>query len=659
MLRKPITDRRTGSGLFDSATQQVFVKLAQKIIPPGESEDNLMNESKIASSVQGVSHIELHPDFKKSDSFDEFSLLKELGRVLNGTDKVCDFIDDKNTLLVQKDTIYPLKPSGLDNKRFIIYQTEESLGQLKFRIPESQSPDDLPEEDEPILLQNCTFYFCQTHPSEPEKLFPGIEIGTSKKIHFMDCAFIGKNFTSYKIPTADFKAITDCYMKVSVEFTHCFFRDLKMVFASNFQLNSLIVKNCTFLDIESECIMATHPAEMKIQDCKFTNCSGYSINVRLFDEDGANTTEKMKIKTSSFANQTRMLVNSSSVMKTEHRMNYSMAEQDKSRFTRVLDIRKKKIRISNNLFTACQSCIKIKCNKKTGACVDSMDICINENTFDSCKGRAVGLENLNPGRMQVLNNNVSKCNSSGFRFLNCRASKNEFIISHNILAGVFNVAVWVENSILTMLENRISSCTNGLYLSLTSNHGRDEADSQKEILLRETVRDSFIGGLSINTQGMAAGMMSGTTVVPFDGFVSSMVSPRVIIKGDQYKEISQCGVVMQNNMGSSVKIELCEFSNVREPILINEKEYLVSRIATKNNIPQDLSDIMAPSLTQNTPRSNIVTRGTIVIKKNTFSGSSNNVIIRRLTSYLYQIGNKINEGRGSSRFPVHRMIHDL
>src|SRR3990167_5991726 len=98
MLRKPITDRRTGSGLFDSATQQVFVKLAQKIIPPGESEDNLMNESKIASSVQGVSHIELHPDFKKSDSFDEFSLLKELGRVLNGTDKVCDFIDDKNTL---------------------------------------------------------------------------------------------------------------------------------------------------------------------------------------------------------------------------------------------------------------------------------------------------------------------------------------------------------------------------------------------------------------------------------------------------------------------------------------------------------------------------------------------------------------------------------
>lgn len=657
MQRRHLTERRTGSGLFDSSAQQVLVKLAQKIIPPGESEDQLINESKIASSVHGVSHIELHQDFKKSDSFDEVSLVKELGRVMIGTDKVCDFIDDKNTLLVQKETIYPLNQAGMKNKRFIIYQSEETFGQLKLRIPDTQSPEDIPEEDDSIMIENCTFYFCQTMESEPDKLFPGIEIGTSKRLHFRDCAFIGKNFTSYKVATADFKAITDCYMKVSIEFSHCYFRDLKTIFISNFQLNSLIVKNCTFLDIESECIMATHPSEMKIEDCKFTNCSGYSINVRLFDEDGANTTEKMKNKTSSFA-QTRMLVNSSSVMKTDGRMNHSIADHDKSRFTRVLDIRKKKIKIQNNLFSACQSCIKLKCAKKTGACVDSMDIVINDNSFDSCRGRAIGLENLNPGRMQVMSNHVSKCNSSGFRFLNCRASKNEFLIGHNVLAGVFNVAVWVENSILTMQDNRISSCTNGLYLSLTSNQGRDEADSQKEILLRETVRDSFIG-LSINTQGLAGGMVSGTTVVPFDGFLPSMVSPRVIIKGDHYKEISQCGVVLQNNMGSSVKVELCEFNNVREPILINEKEYLVSRIATRNNIPQDLSDIMAPSLTQMTPRSNVVTRGTIVIKKNTFSGSTNNVIIRRLTSFLYQIGNKINEARGSSRYTGHRMMNDL
>jgi hypothetical protein len=658
MQRKNMMERRTGSGLFDSATQQVLVKLAQKILPPGESDDQLINESGIASSVNGISHIGIYQDFQKSDSVDEVSLVKELGRILQGTDKVCDFIDDKNTMLIHKDTVYPLKPEGMNNKRFIIYQKEESVGQLKLRIPQSQSPDEFQEEDEPILISNCTFYFCQTHPSEPDKLFPGIEIGTSKKIHFLDCAFIGKNFTSYKLPTADFKALTDCYMKVSIEFSHCYFRDLRTIFVSNFQLNSLILRSCTFLDIENECIMATHPSEMKIEDCKFTNCSGYSINVRLFDEDGANTTEKMKNKTSSFATQTRMFVNSLSVMKSEHRMNYSIAEHDKSRFTRILDIRKKKIKISNNIFSSCQSCIKLKCTKKTGACVDSMDITINDNSFDSCRGRAIGLENLNPGRMQVINNTVSKCNSSGFRFLNCRASKNEFVIGHNVLAGVFNVAVWVENSILTMLDNRISSCTNGLYLSLTSNHGRDEADSQKEIMLRETVRDSFIGH-SINTQGMGGGMISGTTVVPFDGFMPCMISPRVIIKGDQYKEISQCGILLQNNMGSSVKIELCEFSNVREPILINEKEYLVSRIATKNNIQQDLSDIMAPSLTQMTPRSNILTRGTIVIKKNTFSGSSNNVIIRRLTSYLYQMANKITEGKGSSRHPNHRMTNEL
>ena len=161
-------------------------------------------------------------------------------------------------------------------------------------------------------------------------------------------------------------------------------------------------------------------------------------------------------------------------------------------------------------------------------------------------------------------------------------------------------------------------------------------DSHKDIILRESAKDSFLGASNYtHTHGALnnVSLMAGFENVP------AILINRIILRANTFKEISQYGVMLQNCSASSVKIEGCHFTNVKEPIVINERDLAASRNNTRQNLNDaNNSEFLAPSFC-NTPRigSGMPPKGTIIIKANKFEGSEHTVVKKNVWSYLYDM----------------------
>jgi hypothetical protein len=298
---------------------------------------------------------------------------------------------------------------------------------------------------------------------------------------------------------------------------------------------------------------------------------------------------------------------------------------------------KKVIIIEDCKFDGCESGIKIKGIKKS-VNVEDLNLIIRHNQFDAIKTHSIHVELLNAGRMHIIENTVTKGNSIALRVSNCKAVKEDLQILRNRISAIYSVAIYIDNSIVTLLDNTISSCTSGIYLYLYNNWSKDDmiTDSHKDIILRDTNnKDSFIGYSGNNTQFLAkdASLLGVEPVVSCYALTSIC---RVVVRSNTFKEISAFGVMVQNCSASSLKIEDCRFVNVKEPIVINEKEVnQPSRINTRNLLQGDYSELQLPSLNYATPRSQGF-KGTIVIKSNVYEGSDLQVVKKNIFSYLYE-----------------------
>lgn len=284
--------------------------------------------------------------------------------------------------------------------------------------------------------------------------------------------------------------------------------------------------------------------------------------------------------------------------------------------------------------------------KKNPNPLDELDIIIEENSFDSAKNNCLYLEHLYPGRLRIYKNTISKCNSIAVKLFGCRASKEDIMFSDNMISSVYNVAVCIDGSIVKCTGNTISSCQGGFTLQLyviSNTQAREEAfDSHKDIILRDTVKDvkdSYIGGTGSGHSHIIGNMSFLGTGAGTD--TNSMVNcSRVILKDNYFKEIAHYGVMINSNTSCSLKIEGSRFRNVKEPIIINEREVGVSRNNTRNFIQPDNSEMLAPTF-QATPRQIVQSsgKGTIVVKNNIFEGVDNLLVRKHVYSHLYDINN--------------------
>ena len=128
--------------------------------------------------------------------------------------------------------------------------------------------------------------------------------------------------------------------------------------------------------------------------------------------------------------------------------------------------RKKTIKIKGNQFSHCEGCILIKGMKKVGGFLDDLDIQILENNFDVVSRCCLSLENVNAGRILIKKNILVTCNSTAFRVLNCKSSKDDIMIVDNSLSGVYNTALHVDSSVVQIKDNTFLSSTCAVYIYL-------------------------------------------------------------------------------------------------------------------------------------------------------------------------------------------------
>lgn len=293
--------------------------------------------------------------------------------------------------------------------------------------------------------------------------------------------------------------------------------------------------------------------------------------------------------------------------------------------------------------------------KKNGASLDELDVAIEENTFESIKSNCLSLEYVNCGRLIVGRNTLAKCNSIPYRILGCKAAKEDILFTKNTMASVYNIGLWIDSSVVKALNNVFSSCQAGVFLNLvvtvSASHREDVFDSHKDIILRDTmrdIRDSFIGGT--NNSHLAPGnnsLLGGHGTTGATGATGGSDIPgggyycRVILKNNEFKEIAHYGVLIQSNSSSSIKVEACKFRNCKEPIVISERDYTMSRNNTRNFMQPDSSaDLLTPSYNV-TPRQVVPStgKGTIVLKHNSCEGTDGCVVRKHVCSYLYDIEN--------------------
>lgn len=312
------------------------------------------------------------------------------------------------------------------------------------------------------------------------------------------------------------------------------------------------------------------------------------------------------------------------------------------------------IYIKGNTFAGCESCLRIKGMKKNPNPMEDLDIVIEENTFESVKNNCLYLEHLYPGRFSVVKNTMAKCNSVAVKLFGCRAVKDDILFSDNSISNIYNVAMCIDGSVVKCNRNIISACQGGLTLQLyvmTNSSVREEAfNSHKDVILRDTVKDikdSYLGGNgSGHSQGI--GSMSLLGIGGNGGSPSNtgtdcnaMVGcSRVILKDNIFKEIAHYGILVNCNDSCSIKVENCKFRNIKEPVIINEKDIGMSRNNTRNFIQPDSSDLLAPTYCA-TPRQILQHpgKGTIIVKNNLFEGAESCIIRKHVCSYLYDINN--------------------
>lgn len=314
------------------------------------------------------------------------------------------------------------------------------------------------------------------------------------------------------------------------------------------------------------------------------------------------------------------------------------------------------ILIKGVTFISCNAGIKIKGMKKNPSPTDDLSIQIEDNTFETTKTNCMHFEHIFPGSFSITKNTVTKCNSTAIRIIGCRAVKSDINFIENNMSSVYHSAVCIDSSIVLFANNSITSCQGGVILFLVlpsiSSHREDIYDSHRDIILRDSVKDvkdSYNAGSGSNHSnalvsltllgGGGGGPGSSRQASTNDAQFASNFS-RVIMRENKFKEIAHYGVMVQYNGSCSIKISDCKFRNVKEPVLINERDVTMSRNNTRNYYHQDNSELLAPTY-QATPRQLIQSsgKGTIVVKNNAFEGSETCVVKKHLSSYLYDINN--------------------
>ena len=120
-----------------------------------------------------------------------------------------------------------------------------------------------------------------------------------------------------------------------------------------------------------------------------------------------------------------------------------------------------------------------------------------ENNFDIVSRCCLSLENVNAGRILIKKNTLVTCNSTAFRILNCKSSKDDIKILENSLSGVYNTALHVDSSVVYIKDNTFISSTCAVYVYLIASNPQNwddiMQDSHKDIILRDSNKDSFLG----------------------------------------------------------------------------------------------------------------------------------------------------------------------
>ena len=305
----------------------------------------------------------------------------------------------------------------------------------------------------------------------------------------------------------------------------------------------------------------------------------------------------------------------------------------------MINTKRKRIVIKNNFFTNGDTCIRIKGMSKRKGSIEELDIYIENNDFSTIRGNGIHIDKIHPGRMELKKNRFSTFNTIALRLMDCRASKDDIYIQDNSFTNVYQIGICVDSSLVTIMNNNFNSSVCGVFVYLqasngyTSSAGRDEIlDSHKDIYYRDykdTCKESFIGASQTYLQ--ANGSILGNETF------SPTYPCRVIMKNNIFKDISKSGVIIQNNSSGSIKVEECQFINVKEPVVINEKEDYMSRHnTTKNILINDNSELYAPSM--GTPRGQL--KGTIVVKLNKYDGAPHCIVRKQVNSYLYDIDNR-------------------
>ena len=295
--------------------------------------------------------------------------------------------------------------------------------------------------------------------------------------------------------------------------------------------------------------------------------------------------------------------------------------------------KRKKIIIKNNVFTNGDTSIRVKGMNKRKGSIEELNICIENNEFNTIKGNGIYIDRIHPGRMVINKNKFNTFNTIAVRILDCRASKDDIQIEGNNFSSIYQIGLCVDSSVVTVINNTFSSSVVGVYVYLQGSSGKDFThreeilDSHKDIYYRDTVgKESFIGISQTYLQANASILGDAPPTFPC----------RVIMKNNKFKEISKSAVIIQNNSSGSIKVEECTFINAKEPVVINEKDELFSKYnTTKNILIHDNSELCAPSI--GTPRNAI--KGTIVVKNNRFDGAPNCIVRKHVNSYLYDINN--------------------
>ena len=279
-------------------------KLPQKALT---DDDRTMPDFSQTSVFHSISGIKRMPTSGLSHSA-IMGARNTIQAFVRGTENIGDLIEDGKTSLIFREVVIEAGQPTIADHRFIIYQKPDSEGQIKIK---SRTVDDARtdiDDNEPLIFRQCTFFLCDTKERKPINnsfLSVGIRIATEEKVCFIDCAFVGISYTpgGTKTTGVDFMVFTDCFSKIDLELENCYFVGPKSILYTNFAVRSLIMNQCTFEGMESDCMHITHPGKLLISGCHFINCKNQPLNVKMFDQDNQ---EKQVKKTSGFGISSKM-----------------------------------------------------------------------------------------------------------------------------------------------------------------------------------------------------------------------------------------------------------------------------------------------------------------------------------------------------------------